>query len=124
MRTLLLTVLLVCTTLISSAFAQSQITTGVIQGVVTDATGATVPGVTVEARNLSTNQSRTVVTESDGRFVFLQLPSATYRVTYTLPGFTTLVQENIGRITRGAAAAHSRPRTKAVNATSTVVTTK
>ena len=72
-----------------------QITTGVIQGSVTDATGASLPGVTVEARNLDTNLSRTLVTESDGRFVFLQLPPGNYRVTFTLSGFATLVQENV-----------------------------
>ena len=55
----------------SSAAAQTQITSGVIQGVVSDATGATVPGVTVEVRNLATNLARNVVTENDGRFVFL-----------------------------------------------------
>ena len=76
------------------AFAQTQITTGVIQGTVTDATGATLPGVTVEARNAETNLSRTLTTGSDGRFVFLQLPSGTYSVIYTLAGFATLVQEN------------------------------
>ncbi len=72
-----------------------QITTGVIQGSVADATGAALPGVTVEARNSDTNQGRTLVTESDGRFVFLQLPPGNYRVTFTLPGFATHVQENI-----------------------------
>ena len=75
-------------------FAQ-QITTGAIQGSVTDSTGADLPGVTVEARNLDTNQSRSLVSESDGRFVFLQLPPGNYRVTFTLSGFATLVQENI-----------------------------
>jgi hypothetical protein len=72
-----------------------QITTGVIQGSVADTTGAALPGVTVEARNLDTNQGRTLVTENDGRFVFLQLPPGNYRVTFTLSGFATYVQENI-----------------------------
>ena len=72
-----------------------QITTGVIQGSVADATGAALPGVTVEARNLDTNSGRTLVTESDGRFVFLQLAPGNYRVTCTLSGFATYVQENI-----------------------------
>ena len=72
-----------------------QITTGIIQGSVADATGASLPGVTVEARNLDTNFGRTLVTESDGRFVFLQLPPGNYRVTCTLAGFATHVQENI-----------------------------
>jgi len=75
--------------------AQTQITTGVIQGSVADATGASVPGVSVEARNLDTNLSRTLVTEADGRYVFLQLPPGNYRVTFALPGFVTVVQENI-----------------------------
>jgi len=72
-----------------------QITTGVIQGSVSDSTGASLPGVTVEARNLDTNQGRTLVTENDGRFVFLQLPPGNYRVTFTLSGFATVVQENV-----------------------------
>jgi hypothetical protein len=42
-----------------------QITTGAIQGTATDATGATLPGVTVEARHIDTNLVRTIVTESD-----------------------------------------------------------
>jgi hypothetical protein len=52
-------------TLASGAGAQ-QITTGVIQGAVSDSTGASLPGVTVEVRNLATNQSRSQVTEPDG----------------------------------------------------------
>ena len=45
-----------------------QITTGVIQGTVTDTTGAVLPGVTVEARNTGTNLSRTAATDADGRY--------------------------------------------------------
>jgi hypothetical protein len=75
--------------------AQTQITTGVIQGSVSDATGASLPGVSVEARNLDTNFGRTDVTGPDGRFIFLQLLPGNYRVTFTLSGFATLVQENI-----------------------------
>src|SRR5688572_22391466 len=71
---------------IHPAFAQ-PITTGTIQGTVTDATGASLPGVTVEARHQDTNQTRTVATGSDGRYIFLQLPPGTYRVTFSLTGF-------------------------------------
>ncbi len=77
------------------ALAQTTITTGAIQGAVTDTTGASLPGVTVEARNLDTNFGRTIVTESDGRYVFLQLPPGNYRVTFTLAGFATHVQDNV-----------------------------
>jgi hypothetical protein len=75
--------------------AQSQITTGAIQGTVVDSTGAALPGVSVEARHLDTNLTRTVVTQNDGRFVFLQLPPGGYRVTFSLSGFATLVQDNL-----------------------------
>ncbi len=54
--------------------AQTQITTGVIQGEVQDATGAVLPGVSVEARNVETNLVQTRVTDGTGRFVFQQLP--------------------------------------------------
>ena len=75
--------------------AQSQITTGVIEGVVADTTGAVLPGVTVEIRNVDTNFTRTPVTDREGRFAALQLPSGRYTVTLKLAGFATLVQENI-----------------------------
>ena len=72
-----------------------QITTGVIQGTVTDATGALLPGVTVEAVNVSTSLTRTLTTGEDARFVFLQLPPGTYRLTFKIPAFATLVQEDV-----------------------------
>ena len=122
MRTLLISGVLLCAALMSSAAAQSQITTGVIQGVVTDTTGATVPGVTVEVRNAATNLSRTVVTENDGRFVFLQLPSGTYTVTYTLPGFATIVQENVGLTVGQAATLSATMRVSGVSETVRVTT--
>ncbi len=78
-----------------AAAAQTQITTGVIQGVVTDTSGAVLPGVDVEARNVETNLARNVVTDRDGRFVALQLPPGRYKVTFKLTGFATFVQENI-----------------------------
>ena len=87
--------LLVVLGLTSNLGAQTQITTGVIQGTVADTTGALLPGVTVETRNAGTNLARTVTTGTDGRFVFLQLPPGTYRLTFTLAGFATLVQEEV-----------------------------
>ncbi|HEX9202526.1 MAG TPA: carboxypeptidase-like regulatory domain-containing protein, partial [Vicinamibacteria bacterium] len=65
--------LLVCLAPAGPARAQSQITTGVIQGTVVDQTGAVVPGAEVEARSLGQNVARSLTTGPDGRFVFLQL---------------------------------------------------
>ncbi len=74
--------------------SQTQITTGVVQGTATDEAGAVVPGANVEAKNLETNQVKTISTDENGRFVFLQLPPARYTVTISKQGFATLVQEN------------------------------
>ena len=77
------------------AWAQTQITTGVIQGTVTDQSGAVVPGANVEVRNVDTNNVRAQTTGADGRFVFLQLRPGTHRVTVTLQGFATHIQEDV-----------------------------
>ena len=94
MRTMLALAAL-CLAAAASLAAQTQITTGVIQGVVSDSTGAVVPGVTVDATNRDTNFMQTRTTNMDGRFVFLQLPPGRYTVKFTLAGFSTLVQENV-----------------------------
>ncbi len=94
MRCRLVLAFLLITAFNRVAEAQTQITTGVIRGMVTDTTGASLPGVMVEARNVETNLVRTIMTDSDGRFILLQLPPGTYNVTFTLSGFATLVQEN------------------------------
>jgi hypothetical protein len=73
--------------------AQTQITTGTIQGTVLDANGAAVPGANVELRNVDTNLVRTTTADDEGRFVAPQLPSGRYTLTVTKTGFATLVVE-------------------------------
>lgn len=77
------------------ALAQTQITSGVIQGTVVDPQGAVVQGASVEVRNVDTNQGRSLSTGADGRFVFLQLTSGRYLLTVRKAGFATVVQENL-----------------------------
>ena len=79
----------------SSVFAQTQITTGAIQGTVTDATGAVLAGVNVDVKNIDTNISQTRVTDAEGRFIVLQLPTGNYAVTFKLQGFSTVVRDGI-----------------------------
>jgi hypothetical protein len=75
----------------ASLFAQSQATTGVIEGVVTDASGAALPGVTVTLRNIETNYTQTLVTDSGGRYRGALLPLGRYEVTASLEGFASRV---------------------------------
>src|SRR5713101_7335649 len=84
-----------CLAMASVMWGQSQITTGTIQGEVTDEKGGLVPGATVEIKNLDTNFSRTETTGPDGRFTSLLLPPGRYTVTISKPGFATIVQENV-----------------------------
>ena len=86
--------LVISCTLSSSAWAQAQATTGVIQGTVSDQSGALVPGANVEAKNLDNNFTRSQSTDSGGRFVFLQMPVGRYTLTASKQGFSTVVQEN------------------------------
>jgi hypothetical protein len=102
MYTRLLMAVLVLAALAFPVAAQTQITTGVLQGTVADTTGAVMPGVDIETRNTETNLSRTGVTDRDGRFVILQLPPGRYTATFKISGFATMVQENIA-ITVGQA---------------------
>lgn len=75
--------------------AQTQITTGTIQGTVSDVNGASVPGANVEIKNLDTNLTKTLTTDEGGRFVALALPPGKYTVTITKQGFGTLLAENL-----------------------------
>ena len=75
--------------------AQSEATTGVIEGTVVDPTGAALPGATAALRNTATNFEQTLTTNRQGRFRGLLLPLGPYRVTVSLQGFATLVREGI-----------------------------
>ena len=62
-----------------------------ISGVVRDATGAGIPGVTVTATNQTTRVSQTATTPNDGTYSFSVTPGA-YSVSATLPGFRTVTR--------------------------------
>lgn len=64
-----------------TAFAQSQATTGNIEGRVTDANGAAIPGITVTATNQETGLAKTADTDTEGVYRIGFLPPGKYRVT-------------------------------------------
>ena len=78
-----------------TAFGQSQITTGVIQGTVLDPSGAVIPGADVVANNLETGAQATQQTDADGRFVLLSLSPGRYSVAVSKAGFSKVVQKEL-----------------------------
>ena len=61
-----------------------------IAGVVKDASGAIMPGVTVEAASpVLIERVRSVVTDGTGQYKIVDLRPGTYSVTFSLPGFST-----------------------------------
>jgi hypothetical protein len=77
------------------ARAQSQSTTGSIEGTVVDTSGGVLPGVTVTATNVNTGSERAVVTNADGLYRLVLLPLGQYRVVAELPGFKKFEQTGL-----------------------------
>jgi hypothetical protein len=75
----------------STGHAQSS-----FAGVVRDASGAVLPGVTVEAASpVLIEKVRSVVTDEQGRYSIVDLRPGTYKLTFTLTGFSTLVRDGV-----------------------------
>ena len=65
---------------------------GRLVGVVTDETGAVLPGVTVTASSAALIRDQVAVTGSQGAYAFPALPTGEYAVAFSLPGFRTVVR--------------------------------
>ncbi len=84
--------LLVLSLLIATTPAAAQ----GIAGQVSDTTGGVLPGVAVEAASPALIEgSRTVFTDGGGLYNIIDLRPGEYTVTFTLPGFTTIIREGI-----------------------------
>src|SRR5262245_8043486 len=73
----------------TNAFAQR------ISGIVADATGAVIPGVTVTATNTQTAVVTSVLSNETGAYAFASLQPGTYRVFAELPGFQSQTFQNV-----------------------------
>ena len=75
---------------------RAQASTGSIAGTVRDASGAVLPGVTVEASSPALIEKvRTGTTNEAGQYRVVDLRPGVYTVSFKLPGFSTVVRENI-----------------------------
>ena len=93
MRTFLSRVFLlaVVTLLPATVFAQAS-----IAGATKDASGAVLPGVTVEASSpVLIEKVRTTVSDDRGLYRIVNLPPGTYVVTFTLQGFNVVKRDGV-----------------------------
>jgi hypothetical protein len=75
----------------AAAYAQAS-----IAGTVKDASGAVLPGVTVEAASPALiEKTRSVVTDGAGQYKIVDLRPGAYVVNFTLPGFNTVRRDGI-----------------------------
>src|SRR5580765_6988626 len=82
--------------LLTPTASAQQATASAIAGVVRDASGGVLPGVTVEAASPALIEKvRTVVSDSEGRYNIVDLRPGTYVVTFTLASFSTFKREGI-----------------------------
>jgi hypothetical protein len=107
--------------LVLSAAAASAQTNAVITGVVRDATGAVLPGVTVEASSPALiEKSRSAITDETGQYKILELRPGIYTVQFSLQGFSTVRREGIELTTGFTASINGELRVGAIEETVTV----
>lgn len=94
MRTLVGLSVLALFTMLGSTLEAQEIT-GNINGRVTDQSGAVIPGVTVTISSPAMQGERSAVSDEAGNYRFILLPPGAFTVKYELPGFQTLIRENI-----------------------------
>jgi hypothetical protein len=87
--------LLACLAL-APEWAHAQSIRSTVTGVVTDSSGAVLPGVTVEAASPALIEKvRSTVTDDSGTFRIIELDSGTYSITFTLPGFNVVKRDAV-----------------------------
>ncbi len=78
------------------AFAQGGAgSTGSIQGTIVDESGAVLPGTNVTATGPALQGAQTTTSNAQGIYRLLGLPAGTYKLTYELGGFGTVVREGV-----------------------------
>src|SRR6202051_2491280 len=86
-RSVLFIVLFGCCQIFNPPSLCAQVVGATVSGTITDASGATSPGVTVAIKNLATQIASNSVTNADGFYIAPNLPAGEYQITFGAPGF-------------------------------------
>jgi carboxypeptidase family protein/TonB-dependent receptor-like protein len=86
--------LLICTLMLSSS-VMSQTTSGSIAGSIIDSNQAAVANATIKISDESKNYTLTMTSDAEGRFVFPQVPPATYTMSVEAKGFKKIQKTGI-----------------------------
>src|SRR5688572_20663724 len=104
--------------LLIPSLAQAQAT---LAGVVRDASGAVLPGVTVESSSPALiERVRIVVSDGTGQYRITELPPGSYNLTFTLSGFNVFKREGLQLAGTGVITVNADMRVGALQETITV----
>lgn len=94
-RHLLRALLLIVIAAIPALAQTTSATTATVIGTVADSSGGTLPGVTVNLSGTSMMGVQSTVTTEDGSYRFISVPPGEYKLTFDLPGFSTITREAV-----------------------------
>src|SRR5438093_9195090 len=79
----------------SATYSTAQIATATVLGIVRDQTGAALPGAAVTLKSTATGATRSVITDSDGRYRISALDPGEYELRVELASFRTVVRPRV-----------------------------
>src|SRR5262249_40090118 len=106
--------------LVGAALANAQEFRGRVQGVVTDASGALIPGASVHLKNNGTGVELTRTSSEQGLYVFDYVDPGTYILTVEITGFKKFIQPNVLVQQRGDVTVDPKMETGAISESITV----
>jgi hypothetical protein len=86
---------LILTLFFTESAANAQLAGANLSGVVSDESGAPIPGAKVSIKNPATGVVRDLETNADGLYVAPNLPPGAYEITVTAKGFATLLRKGL-----------------------------
>ena len=73
----------------------AQVLYGSLTGTVTDPSGASVPGATLQIQNVDTGTTKDAITDDRGSFQVGDLQQGVYKVTFQAPGFAAATMTDV-----------------------------